>query len=91
MSNAYDSTSKKKPFEQLLEEKRNQYTTEPYSTPLCGSPLYQKRDVLEAMQEWLKQKQRKVDGCERRNGVKGLLVAQGQQQMLEKLLAELEK
>ena len=42
-----------KTLKQFLEEKRNQYTTEPYSTPICGSPLYQERDILEALKDWL--------------------------------------
>ena len=32
-----------------------------YNTPICGSPLYQERDVIEAVKAWLEQK-RLTDG-----------------------------
>lgn len=46
--------------------------------------------AIEAVREWLHQKQQPVEGMRMRNNVKGLLFLQGKQQMLQELLSELE-
>jgi hypothetical protein len=44
---------------------------------------------IESVKTWLTQKLEPIEGCQLRNNVKALLVLQGQQQMLNKLLEEL--
>ena len=64
----------------LLDILREKYTKHYY---------LEETDVKEAVTEWLKQECHPIEGCSRRNDVKALLVLQGQQQMIEKLLAKL--
>ena len=43
--------------ESLKQELKKAYKNHPvYRTPLCGSPLYQERDVMEAVEKWLRKK-----------------------------------
>lgn len=45
-----------KTLKQQLREKDRKV----YNTPICGSPLYQERDVLEAVEAWLTQKRQEM-------------------------------
>jgi hypothetical protein len=40
---------------QILDKVRAKYPAN-YTTPICGSHLYQERDVVEAVTEWLQEK-----------------------------------